>query len=81
MFQQALQQATIPLLSYSDAYLNAINPIDARDLRSIYASVELEDGANISALTTVGNLRAHAQNIQQQITNLEEDSLSNDPSA
>jgi hypothetical protein len=76
----AYQQATIPLLTYGQADLNAINPTDARNLKSVYASLELADGANISALTTVGNVRANAQTVQQQIANIEQDSLSNDPS-
>jgi len=32
----------------------------------------------VSALTTVGNVRANAQTVQQQIANLEQDSLSSD---
>lgn len=74
----AYQQATIPLLAYSQADLNAINPTDARNLKSVYASLELADGANVSALTTVGNVRANAQTVQQRIANLEQDSLSGD---
>jgi hypothetical protein len=74
----AYQRATIPLLTYSQADLNAINATDAQNLRSVYASLELADGANVSALTTVGNIRANSQTIQQQITNLEQDSLSGD---
>ena len=35
---------------------------------------------NVSALTTVGNIRANAQTVQQQIANLEQDSLSGDAS-
>jgi len=76
----AYQQATIPLLTYSQADLNAINPADARNLKSVYASLQLSDGANVSALTTVGNVRGNAQTVQQQIANLEQDSLSGDPS-
>lgn len=76
----AYQRATIPLLSYSQSILNAINPMDARNLQSAYASLELTDGANVSALTTVGNVRGNAQTVQQQIANLEQDSLSADPS-
>jgi len=75
----AYQRATIPLLTYSQADLNAINPTDASNLRSAYASVELADGANVSGLTTVGNIRGNAQTVQQQIANLEQDSLSGDP--
>ncbi len=74
----AYQQATIPLLAYSQADLNAINPADARNLKSVYASLQLSDGANVSALTTIGNVRANAQTVQQQIANLEQDSLSSD---
>jgi hypothetical protein len=74
----AYQRATIPLLTYSQADLNTINPADARNLQSVYASLQLADGANLSALTTVGNIRANSQTIQQQIANLEQDSLSGD---
>ena len=76
----AYQQATVPLMAYSQADLNAVNPADAENLKSVYASLELADGANVSALTTVGNIRANAQTVQQQVNNLEEDSLSGDPS-
>jgi hypothetical protein len=76
----AYQRATIPLLTYTQADLNLINPSDARNLQSVYASLQLSDGANASALTTVGNIRGNAQTVQQQIANLEQDSLSPDPS-
>jgi hypothetical protein len=75
----AYQQAIVPLLGYSQADLNVINSMDAQDIKSAYASLELMDGANVSALTTVGNMRANAQIVQQQIANLEQDSLSSDP--
>jgi hypothetical protein len=75
----AYQRATIPFLSYSQADLSVINPADARNLQSAFASLELTDGANVSALTTVGNVRGNAQTVQQQIANLEQDSLSADP--
>ena len=75
----AYQQATNPLLSYSRADLNAINPTDAQNLKSVYASLELSDGANVSALTMVGNIRSNAQMVQRQINHLEQDSLSEDP--
>ncbi len=75
----AYQQATIPLLTYNQGDLNAINPADAGNLRSAYASLELADGANVSGLATVGNIRGNAQTVEQQIANLEQDSLSGDP--
>ena len=75
----AYLRATIPFLGYNQGDLNAINPTDAQNLKSAYASLELSDGANVSALTTVGNVRANARTVQQQISNLEQDSLSGDP--
>jgi len=74
----AYERATIPLSTYSQADLRTINPADARNLQSVYASLQLADGANVSALTTVGNIRANSQTILQQIANLEQDSLSGD---
>jgi hypothetical protein len=74
----AYQQAIVPFLAYNQAVLSTINPADALHLRSVTASLQLTDGANVSALTTVGNVRANAQTVQQQIANLEQDSLSGD---
>jgi hypothetical protein len=76
----AYQQATVPLLAYSQSDLESINPADARNIRSAYASLQLADGANVSAMTTVGNVRANSQTVQQQVRNLEQDSFSNDAS-
>ena len=75
----AYQQATSHCSPINQTALNAINPADALKLKSASASLQLTDGANVSALTTVGNIRANAQTIQQQIANLEQDSLSADP--
>jgi hypothetical protein len=74
----AYQQAIVPFLAYNQTVLGAINPADALQLKSVAASMQLTDGANVSALTTVGNVRANAQTIQQQIANLEHDSFSSD---
>jgi hypothetical protein len=74
----AYQQAIVPFLAYNQAALSAINPADALHLRSVAASLQLTDGANVSALTTVGNIRGNALSVQQQIANLEQDSLSPD---
>lgn len=75
----AYQQAIVPFLAYNQTALNAINPADALQLKSVAASMQLADGANVSALTTVGDIRGNAQTIQQQIMNLEQDSFSGDP--
>jgi hypothetical protein len=48
-------------------------------VQSQYASVELADGANTTAMATIGAIRGDAQDIQTQIANLEQDSFSADP--
>jgi hypothetical protein len=45
-----------------------------------YATVELTDGANLTALQTIGTLRGNAAAVDAAIRNLENDSLSADPS-
>ncbi len=74
------QQATVPLLQYSSQELDGMTPAELDRVKSQYASVELSDGANVTAMATIGTIRNDAQNIENQINNLEDDSLSNDPS-
>jgi hypothetical protein len=76
----AYQQAIVPFVAYNQTALNAMNPADALQLKSVAASIQLRDGANVSALTTIGNIRANAQTVQQRIANLEQDSFSTDGS-
>ena len=45
---------------------------------SQYASVELADGANLTAMETIGAIRNSASHVESQMTNLENDSLSGD---
>ena len=73
------QQATTTLLPYSPTELSGMNPDELSRVYSQYATVELADGANQTAMATIGSIRASAQDIQAQIDNLEEDSLSPDP--
>ncbi len=73
------QQATTRLLQYSPDQLAGMTPDELDRVKSQYASVELADGANTTALATIGSIRGNAQNIQTQISNLEQDSLSSDP--
>ncbi|MGB8472564.1 MAG: hypothetical protein WCE61_00610 [Candidatus Acidiferrum sp.] len=75
----AYQHAIVPLLAYNQTALNALNPADVLQLKAVTASMQLTDGANVSALATVGNIRGDAQIVQQQIANLEQDSFSADP--
>ena len=71
--------ATTPLLQYNGQVLSGMTPDDLNRVKSQYASVELSDGANVTAMAAIGAIRDNAQTIQNQINNLEQDSLSSDP--
>lgn len=73
------QQATVPLLQYNNQELNGMTPDELDRVKSQYASVELTDGANVTSMATIGAIRDDAQNVENQINNLEQDSLSNNP--
>jgi hypothetical protein len=70
------QQSTTQLLPYSPAQLSGMDPFELERVQSQYASVQLEDGANVNAMATIGSIRGSAQDIQTQIGNLEQDSFS-----
>ncbi len=81
LFQTVLagyRQATTPLGSYDQAALSGMTPDELARVKSQYASVELSDGANTNALATIGAIRGNAQTLENQINNLEQDSLSGD---
>ena len=73
------QQATTPLALYQQDYLASMDPVELSRIRSQYASVELADGANSTAMASIGSIRGNAQNLEAQLRNLENDSLSGDP--
>ena len=72
------QRATTQLLHYAPNHLSGMNADELSRVQSQYASVELSDGANTTAMATVGAIRAYAQDIQTKIANLEQDSFSAD---
>jgi len=74
------QQATTLLLPYGEAQLDGMTPDELNRVQSQYASVELSDGANTTAMATIGSIRGDSEQIQNQINNLEQDSFSSDPS-
>ena len=73
------QQATTQLLPYNQAQISGMNADELSRVESQYATVELADGANTTAMATIGSIRGSAQQTETQIGNLEQDSLSNDP--
>ncbi len=72
------QQATTQLLPYNSDQLSGMNADELARVKSQYASVELSDGASVTALAAIGSIRGNAQTVQTQIGNLEQDSLSGD---
>jgi hypothetical protein len=73
------QLATTQLLPYDPQVLAAMNEDELSRVESQYASVELSDGINLNAMQTIGAMRGNAEDIQNQMTNLEDDSFSEDP--
>src|SRR5260370_5787232 len=72
------QQATTQLLPYNQVQLSGMNADELARVQSQYATVQLADGANTTAIATIGSIRRNAQDVQTQIGNLEQDSFSND---
>lgn len=72
------RQATTQLLQYNPTALSGMNADELARVQSQYASVELADGANTTAMATIGAIRNNAADVQTQIANLEQDSLSSD---
>ncbi|MGH9738268.1 MAG: hypothetical protein ACRD4X_06725 [Candidatus Acidiferrales bacterium] len=70
------QRATATLQKYSSAEIAAMPPQELRRATAAYATVELADGANTNSMATIGNIRADARAVQNQIGNLESDSFS-----
>ncbi len=77
--QNGYRQTTNQLECYSPDQLDFLPPEERERVLANYATVELADGVNTSSLATIGTLRADAPEVQRQIANLENDSLSNDP--
>jgi hypothetical protein len=73
------QRATTLLLPYSPSELARMNTDELARVESQYATVELADGANTTAMATIGSIRGSAQDIQTHMGNLEQDSLASDP--
>jgi hypothetical protein len=73
------QQATTQLSLYDGGHLSSMDALERSRVQSQYASVELADGANAAALATIGSIRGSARNVERQMGNLEDDSLSSDP--
>jgi len=72
--------ATTRLGQYNPAALTGMADDEQARVKSQYASVELADGANVNALSTIGAIRGNAATLEARLNNLEQDSLSDDQS-
>jgi hypothetical protein len=72
-------QSTRQLSAYSPDELSGMDAAELGRVQSQYASVQLSDGANMNAMATIGAIRGNAQSVEQQMSNLEQDSFSDDP--
>src|SRR2546425_6282301 len=50
-------QATTPLLQFNGQFLAGMTPDELNRVKSQYASVELSDGSNVTAMATIGAIR------------------------
>lgn len=73
-------RATTQLSQFNPAALANMPDFEQTRIKSQYASVELADGANMNALSTIGAIRGNAAALETRINNLEQDSLSDDSS-
>jgi len=73
-------RATTQLTQYNPLTLNGMPAFEQARVKSQYASVELADGANINALSTIGAIRGNAVALESHLNNLEQDSFSDDSS-
>lgn len=72
-------QATTPLQTYNPSDLATMPTALQQELEARYATVELGDGANENALETMGAIRANAAGATTSVGNIQNDSLSNNP--
>ncbi len=71
-------RATTQLTQYNPLSLNGMPAFEQARVKSQYASVELADGANMNALSTIGAIRGNAATLETRMNNLEQDSFSDD---
>jgi hypothetical protein len=71
-------RSTTQLGLYNQATLAGMPGQEQARVKSQYASIELADGANMSALSTIGAIRGNAATLETRINNLEQDSFSGD---
>ena len=73
------QKATNTLLTYDPSLLSSMPASEVQRIEADAATVQLVDGAAQSAMQMIGTIRANALRTTNTISNIQNDSLSNDP--
>jgi len=76
---QGYLAASTPLSDYSAASFNELPPEAQARLKAEYATMDMGDATQVSAINTVGEIRAHSEALQAQLNQLDADSFSEDP--
>jgi hypothetical protein len=71
--------AVVQVNPYPASGFAQLDPATQATIANQYATSDLAQGTTTSALTTLGQIRSHSESLNQQISNLEADSYSNDP--
>jgi hypothetical protein len=74
------QKATNSFLTYDPALLSSMPASEVQRIQSDAATIQLADGAAQSAMQMIGTIRANALGATNTISNIQNDSLSNNPS-
>ena len=72
--------AVVQVNSYPPSDFGQLDPATQATIQNQYATSNLAQGMTTGALTTLGQIRFHSESLNQQISNLESDSYSDDPS-
>lgn len=73
------QKATNTFLTYDPSLLSSMPASEVQRIEADAATVQLVDGAAQSAMQMIGTIRANALRTTNTISNIQNDSLSNDP--
>lgn len=71
--------AVVQVNPYPQSNFGQLDPVTQATIQNQYATSNLAQGMTTGALTTIGQIRSHSESLNQQISNLETDSYSTNP--
>ncbi|HWY54155.1 MAG TPA: hypothetical protein VNZ03_06805 [Terriglobales bacterium] len=71
--------AVVQVNPYPPSGFGQLDASTQATIRNQYATSDLAEGTTTGAMTALGQIRSHSESLNQQISNLEADSYSNDP--